>query len=95
VLGYGVRCDATFCGSYVTAPGPFNKWSAVGWLKNLNLSAQCQGNGVDWQSGNTLRISDSVVQGYNQFGIRTGTSRVTLDSKSYQQLRQRILQRDC
>ncbi len=75
VLGYGVRCDATFCGSYVTAPGPFNKWSAVGWLKHLNLSPQCQGNGVDWQSGNTLRISDSVVQGYNQFGIRTGTPR--------------------
>jgi hypothetical protein len=74
-LGYGVRCDATFCGSYVTAPGPFNKWSAVGWLKNLNLSPQCQGNGIDWQSGNTLRISDSVVQGYNQFGIRTGTPR--------------------
>ncbi len=74
-LGYGVRCDATFCGSYVTAPGPFNKWSAVGWLKNLNLSPQCHGNGVDWQSGNTLRISDSVVQGYNQFGVRTGTAR--------------------
>ena len=74
-LGYGVRCDATFCGSYVTAPGPFNKWSAVGWLKNLNLSAQCHGNGIDWRSGNTLRISDSVVQGYNQFGVRTGTSR--------------------
>ena len=74
-LGYGVRCDSTFCGSYVTAPGPFNKWSAVGWLKNLNLSPQCQGNGIDWQSGNTLRISDSVVQGYNQFGVRTGSPR--------------------
>jgi hypothetical protein len=74
-LGNGVRCDATFCGSYVTAPGPFNKWSAVGWLKHLNLSPQCQGNGVDWQSGNTLRISDSVVQGYNQFGVRTGIPR--------------------
>jgi len=74
-LGYGVRCDSTFCGSYVTAPGPFNKWSAVGWLKNLNLSPQCQGNGIDWQSGNTLRVSDSVVQGYNQFGVRTGSPR--------------------
>ncbi len=30
---------------------------------------------MDWQSGNTLRISDSVVQGYNQFGVRTGTPR--------------------
>jgi hypothetical protein len=74
-LGYGLRCDATFCGSYVTAPGPFNTWSAVGWLKNLNISGQCHGNGVDWQSGNTLRVSDSVVQGLAQFGIRTGAAR--------------------
>jgi hypothetical protein len=74
-LGYGVRCDATFCGSYVTAPGPFNKWSAVGWLQHLNISPQCTGNGVLWESGNTLRISDSVIQGYAQFGVRTGTSR--------------------
>ena len=46
-LGYGVRCDASFCGSYVTAPGPFNVWSAVGWLKHLSISPQCSGNGID------------------------------------------------
>ena len=74
--GYsGIRCDDTFCGSYVTAPGPFNTWSAVGWLKNLNITAGCHGNGVDWQSGNTLHISDSVIQGYQQFGVRTGVRR--------------------
>jgi hypothetical protein len=73
--GYGVRCDATFCGAYVTAPGPFNIWSAVGWLKNLAISNQCHGNGVDWQSGNTLHIEDSVIQGFNQFGVRAGTMR--------------------
>lgn len=72
-LGYGVRCDATFCGSYVTAPGPFSTNAAVGWLKNLNISAQCTGNGVDWESGNTLRISDSVIQGFSQFGVKGGT----------------------
>jgi hypothetical protein len=71
----GVRCDADFCGAYVTAPGPFNTWSAVGWLKNLNISPQCHGNGVDWQSGNTLRISDSVIQGFQQYGVRTGVRR--------------------
>jgi hypothetical protein len=65
-----IRCDTSFCGSYVTSPGPFNVGSAVGWLKNMNLSAQCDGNGVDWMSGNTLHISDSVIQGYNQFGVR-------------------------
>jgi hypothetical protein len=74
-LGYGLRCDATFCGAAVTAPGPFNTWSAVGWLKNLTLSNQCNGNGVDWQSGNTLRISDSVIQGFAQYGVRGGTKR--------------------
>jgi hypothetical protein len=42
-----LRCDATFCGSFVTAPGPFNVWSAVGWLKNLNISAGCKANGVE------------------------------------------------
>jgi hypothetical protein len=70
-----VRCDDTFCGSYITAPGPFNTWSAVGWLKNMNVTPGCRGNGVDWQSGNTLRISDSVIQGFRQFGVRTGVGR--------------------
>ncbi len=60
----GVRCDATVCNPAISAPGPFRGFSAVGWLKHLNISMQCRGNGVDWQSGNTLRISDSVIQGY-------------------------------
>ncbi len=74
-LGYGVRCDATACNPVVSAPGPFNKYSAVGWLKHLNISMQCVGNGIDWQSGNTLRVSDSVVQGFAQYGVRAGTRR--------------------
>ncbi len=73
--GTGVRCDATVCNPVIYAPGPFNTFSAVGWLKNLNLSLSCAGNGVDWQSGNTLRISDSVIQGYAQYGVRAGTRR--------------------
>ncbi len=75
ILGYGIRCDATVCNPVVNAPGPFAGAAAVGWLKNLNISLQCGGNGVDWQSGNTLRISDSVIQGYAQYGVRTGTRR--------------------
>lgn len=51
-LGGGLRCDSTFCAPAVYAPGPFNVFSAVGWLKNLNISLQCAGNGVDWESGN-------------------------------------------
>ncbi|MGH9528875.1 MAG: hypothetical protein ACRD2S_03045 [Terriglobales bacterium] len=75
VLGFGTRCDATVCNPVVYAPGPFATYPGVGWLKNMNISLQCGGNGVDWQAGNTLRISDSVIQGYAQYGVRTGTRR--------------------
>jgi hypothetical protein len=74
-LGFGLRNDAKFVGSVVFAPGPFNKCSAVGWLKNMQISGQGAGNGIDWQSGNSLHVSDSVIQGFSQFGIRTGTMR--------------------
>jgi hypothetical protein len=73
--GIGIRNDAKFVGSVVFAPGPFNKCSAVGWLKNMQISGQGAGNGIDWQSGNSLHVSDSVIQGFSQFGIRTGTMR--------------------
>ncbi|HSS96726.1 MAG TPA: hypothetical protein VLK33_06845, partial [Terriglobales bacterium] len=73
--GSGVRCDATVCNPVVYAPGPFNTFSAVGWLKNLNISLGCHGNGIDWQSGNTVSITDSVIQGYAQYGVRAGTRR--------------------
>jgi hypothetical protein len=53
-LGGGLRCDSTVCQPAVYAPGPFNVYSAVGWLKNLNISLQCGGNGVDWESGKPL-----------------------------------------
>ena len=74
-LGGGLRCDSTVCSPAVYAPGPFNTYSAVGWLKHLNISLQCVGNGVDWESGNTLQISDSVIQGFAQYGVRGGTRR--------------------
>ena len=73
---YGVRCDATRCDPVIYAPGPFSaNGDAVGWLTHLNISMQCTGNGIDWQSGNTLRVSDSVIQGYLQYGVRGGTRR--------------------
>ena len=61
-------CDATVCNPMIYAPGPFSALPGVGWLKHLNISLQCQGNGIDWQAGNTLRISDSVIQAYAQYG---------------------------
>ncbi len=92
--GASLECTATFCGSYVYAPGPFTgggTWgtggdnAAVGWLKHMQLAPMCGGNGVDWQSGNVVGISDSVIQGYSQFGIRTGLTQggygmMTLDN---------------
>ncbi|MGH9503679.1 MAG: hypothetical protein ACRD20_12580 [Terriglobales bacterium] len=71
----GVRCDATACNPIIYAPGPFGTFPGVGWLKHLNISLQCGGNGIDWQAGNTLRISDSVIQGYAQYGVRAGVRR--------------------
>ena len=69
---HAILCNTTFCGAAVTAPGPFSTNAAVGWLTNLNLGMQGFYNGIDWQAGNTLRVSDSVVQGFAQYGIRTG-----------------------
>jgi hypothetical protein len=75
VGGSSVTCNPTYCGAIVTAPGPFNRWSAVGWLKNLNISLQCAGKGVEWISGNGLKISDSVIQGWSVFGVRVSNQR--------------------
>jgi len=72
---YGVLCNATVCNPVIYAPGPFTSNAAVGWLKHLNISMQCAGNGIDWQSGNTLRISDSVIEGFAQYGVRAGIKR--------------------
>lgn len=74
-IGVALRCDATVCDPAIYAPGPFSSFAAVGWLKNMNLTLQCGSNGVDWESGNTLRISDSVIQGFPQYGVRGGTRR--------------------
>ncbi len=72
---FGLRCDATVCNPVIYAPGPFATFPGVGWLKHLNIALQCSGNGIDWQAGNTLRISDSVVEGFAQYGVRAGTKR--------------------
>jgi hypothetical protein len=80
----GLECTASFCGTVIKAPGPFSGTggygsggdnAALGWIKNANLDLQCIGNGVDWQSGNNLRITDSVIQGYPQFGVRGGLAK--------------------
>lgn len=73
--GHSVTCNETYCGAYITAPGPFNRWSTVGWLKHLVISMQCAGKGVEWLSGNGLKISDSVIQGWSVYGVRVSNQR--------------------
>jgi hypothetical protein len=82
--GFGMECTATNCNAVIRAPGPFGGTAgfgsggdnaALGWIKNANLSMQCMANGIDWQSGNGLRVSDSVIQGYAQFGLRGGLAK--------------------
>jgi hypothetical protein len=67
------RCDTTFCSTAVVGPGPFSKNAGVLWIQNSDISLQCGGNGIDNQDGNTTQVSNSVIQGYAQFGIRAST----------------------
>jgi hypothetical protein len=65
------RCDSTFCSTAIFGPGPFSVNAGVIWVQNSNLSFQGAANGIDNQDGNTLHVSNSVLQGYAQFGIRS------------------------
>lgn len=67
------RCDKTFCSSAILGPGPFYRNAGVLQVQNSNLSLQCAGNGIDNQDGNTLSVSNTVVQGAAEFGIRAST----------------------
>jgi hypothetical protein len=66
--GPPLTCDATYCGSGIK--GTTTNAGAIGYIHNSDLSMQCHGNGVDWQSGNTVHVLDTVVQAFNQFGER-------------------------
>jgi hypothetical protein len=74
-LDEGPNCTTNYCGQSIYFPGPFGTNASVAWLSHLNLSLQCGGNGVtDW-AGNTLRIQNSVIQGFRQWGVYDGTLR--------------------
>jgi len=73
--GSGLRSDRRGQAVYALPEGHTrnaNNCYAVGWLKHINGNLQCAGNVITWLSGNGLRVSDSVVQGFSQYGIRTG-----------------------
>ncbi len=75
-LGVGdFQCSSSYCGSAVYAPGPSAN-AAVISLIDVNLPLNCLGNGVTDYSGNTLQITgNSVIEGYNQYAVITGTLR--------------------
>jgi hypothetical protein len=70
------RCDASFCSTAIVGPGPFNTNAGVIWVQNSNLALNCAANGIDNQDANTLRVTNTVIEGYPQFGIRSSTTYV-------------------
>lgn len=74
--GAAYHCGTDFCSVAIkTGLG-----TAVGWVTNSNLSMNCAANGIDWESGNTLRISNTVIQGFGQFGVRAHGAFSTIPS---------------
>ena len=66
-----IRCDATFCGAALYAPGGFGTNPGITTISHSDLGMQCRGNGIDWHSGNYLFLGPgNIIQGYNQFAIR-------------------------
>ncbi len=69
--GAFIRCDATFCGAALYAPGPFSVNAGITTISHSDLGMQCGGNGIDWHSGNSLFLgSGNIIQGYAQFAVR-------------------------
>lgn len=65
-------CNAKFCANGILAPGPFSTNAAVIYADHLNFSLSCSGNGITDYSGNTLSVSDSVIQGFNEWAVADG-----------------------
>lgn len=67
--GIWSHCSTDFCSSAVyiktAAPAPLS------FIRNSNINMQCVGNGIDNQGTNTLSVTDTQIQAYQQFGVRT------------------------
>ena len=71
------RCDSQFCSTAIVGPGPFSTNAGVLWVKNSQIALNCQGNGIDNSDSNSLNVSQTVIEGYAQFGVRSRTAYVT------------------
>jgi hypothetical protein len=67
---YPFRCDPDFCSSIVFSPGPFSINAGIGWLTSDDLSCQTKCHAISWYSGNDIHVTDSVIQGYNEYGMK-------------------------
>ncbi len=61
-------CSIQFCSSAIYGAG---KGAGVIWVRNSNLTLNCEGNGIDNFDSNTLNVTDSVIEGYPQFATRS------------------------
>lgn len=66
----GLLCTANHCGSYVYAGGGGSGAPVIS-ISNANISPQCNGNGVTVYGNNTVRVADSVIQGFGMWAVNT------------------------
>lgn len=81
VAGQVLGCTSSYCGSLLYNPANSAN-AAVGWVSNSLFAPQCAGNGVDWQGGNDLHITSTIIEGFSQFGIRLNGAASGADLKA-------------
>jgi hypothetical protein len=64
--GNGTLCTANHCGSMVYSAGNTQATPVI-WIDKANWSLQCAGNGVTNYANNSVRITDSVIQGWGMW----------------------------
>jgi hypothetical protein len=69
--GAVIQCTSNFCGAMVYGRGDQGAAPVMN-IDHAEISMQCGGNGIRYSSGNTLHVWNSVVQGFNQYGIYYG-----------------------
>jgi hypothetical protein len=70
--GKVLKCTANFCGALILARGD-QGIAPVLDIQHLEASLQCGGNGVRYIPGNSMSISNSVIQGFSQYGVYYGS----------------------
>lgn len=64
-----------YCGAVAYFPGSFTTGPSVAWLKNMDFSVNCTGNGLVAYNGNTLDWEGGISQAQAQVALSTGSKR--------------------